>query len=86
MNVLSFFFLHNIISIKTAVTFVCVVKSRTEFHKFQRKEFLRLYKMRNSHYNLIIFHAQNICEGTVRAYFSHAHAYSYFAPCASAFG
>lgn len=37
------------------VTFVCVAKSRTKFHKFQREEFLRLYKMRNPRHNLSSF-------------------------------
>lgn len=51
----SFLFLRSVISTKTAVTFVCVAKSRAEFHKFQREEFLRLYKMRNLRHNLPSF-------------------------------
>lgn len=44
----------SVIPTTVAVTFVCVAKSRTEFHKF-REEFLRLYKMRNPHHNLPSF-------------------------------
>lgn len=32
-----------------------MAKSRAEFHKFQREEFLRLYKMRNPRHNLSSF-------------------------------
>ena len=87
MKVLSFFFLRNIIFTKTVVTFVCVAKSRTEFHKFQRKEFLRLHKMRNLHYNLIIFHGQKHLRRNctyMRISYIHMHIHI-FAPCTSAF-
>lgn len=83
MKVLSFLFLYSVISTKTVVTFVCLAKSQAEFHKWRILTFIQNEK--SPPRPLVIFHAQNIREGAVRTYLAHAHAYSYFALCASAF-